>query len=168
MRLVRHALAVLVLPFTVVVIVPTWIGRASGTAVSLPDSPLSWALAILSVPALAVGALLFATTLRRFGVEGEGTLAPWDPPRKLVVRGPYAYVRNPMISGVILLLLGESLLLRSAPHLEWALMFALFNAVYIPLLEEARLRARFGDDYRAYARQVPRLIPRSTPWRGEP
>jgi protein-S-isoprenylcysteine O-methyltransferase Ste14 len=50
----------------------------------------------------------FASSLRRFAGEGESTLAPWDPPRRLVVTGPYRFVRNPMISGVIFLLLGEA------------------------------------------------------------
>ena len=97
-------------------------------------------------------------------MEGKGTLAPWDPPRRLVVRGPYAYVRNPMISGVVFVLFGEALLLLSRPHLEWALLFLLINAVYIPLLEEPLLRERFGDEYREYSRHVPRLMPRLTPW----
>jgi protein-S-isoprenylcysteine O-methyltransferase Ste14 len=71
-----------------------------------------------------------------------------------------------MISGVVLLLFGEALVLLSRPHLEWALLFFLINAVYIPLLEEPLLRDRFGEEYREYCRHVPRLVPRVRPWRG--
>ena len=66
----------------------------------------------------------------------------------------------------ILVLVAESLLLRSVPHAMWATGFFVINAVYIPLLEEPLLRARFGDEYRAYCDAVPRLIPRIRPWRG--
>jgi protein-S-isoprenylcysteine O-methyltransferase Ste14 len=161
----RHGLALLVLPVTVVLVIPTWIARASGTEVILPDSPIDWAAAAIGLASLGLGATLFLASLMRFGSEGMGTLAPWDPPARLVVRGPYAFVRNPMISGVVFLLLAEGLLLRSVPHLEWAALFAAINAVYIPLLEEPQLRARFGREYDEYAKGVPRLIPRTRPWR---
>lgn len=109
---------------------------------------------------------MFILSVRRFAIEGRGTLAPWDPPRKLVVSGLYRYVRNPMISGVFFMILGEGLLLLSKPHLGWALLFFVINAIYIPLVEEPQLLHRFGEDYREYCRQVPRLIPRLRPWSG--
>lgn len=99
-----------------------------------------------------------------FARDGEGTLAPWDPPRRLVVRGPYRHVRNPMISGVSIILFGEALLVASRPHLIWALMFLTINALYSPLFEEPQLRRRFGTAYDEYCRHVPRLIPRLRPW----
>ena len=113
---------------------------------------------------LTVGSLLFVASLRRFVTEGRGTLAPWDPPRQLVVRGPYRFVRNPMISGVVLILFGEGLLLLSLPHLMWALMFVGINSVYIPLLEEPALAERFGASYLEYCEHIPRLLPRLRPW----
>jgi protein-S-isoprenylcysteine O-methyltransferase Ste14 len=70
-----------------------------------------------------------------------------------------------MISGVILMLVGEGLVLRSTPHLLWAGIFFIINAIYIPLLEEPRLRSRFGADYEEYRKAVPRLVPRLRPWR---
>jgi protein-S-isoprenylcysteine O-methyltransferase Ste14 len=66
---------------------------------------------------------------------------------------------------VLFVLLGEALLLLSRPHVEWALIFLLINAVYIPLLEEPLLLERLGDGYREYCRHVPRLLPRLRPWR---
>lgn len=163
---IRHAFAVLVLPVTMALIVPLWIARRASVAVTLPRTIAALAVAGLGLGVFIVGALLFLACLGRFIDDGKGTLAPWDPPTQLVVKGPYAHVRNPMISGVLLVLIAEGLLLRSPPHLIWAGVFALFNAVYIPLLEEPSLRVRFGDAYEEYARHVPRLVPRITPWQG--
>jgi protein-S-isoprenylcysteine O-methyltransferase Ste14 len=165
LRLIRHLFAIAVLPFSVTVLIPVWLARRNG--VHLVLGPSGWTLAAQGggLLLLAVGLALFVASLRRFDREGKGTLAPWDPPRRLVVRGPYAYVRNPMISGVLLLLFGEALVLLSRPHLGWALLFFAINAVYIPLLEEPLLRERFGEAYREYCRHVPRLVPRLRPWR---
>lgn len=163
--LIRHTVAVLVLPVTVVVVVPVWIASSSGVEIALPRSALGWTTALFGLTALVAGCVLFLACLFRFGVEGKGTLAPWDPPARLVVTGPYAFVRNPMISGVILVLLAEGLLLRSAPHLQWAGIFFLICATYIPLLEEPLLKEKFGEEYIEYRKGVPRLIPRLRPWR---
>jgi protein-S-isoprenylcysteine O-methyltransferase Ste14 len=164
MRFLRHLIAILVLPFTVTAVVPFWIARRYQVAATLPESPADLLLALAGVVVGGIGLALFLASLRRFSTEGEGTLAPWDPPRRLVVRGPYRYVRNPMISGVIFVLFGEAALLRSAPHLTWALTFVAINAIYIPLLEEPMLADRFGEDYRRYKANVPRFLPRLKPW----
>lgn len=166
MRILRHALAILVLPATVAGLIPWWLVRSGDGSLTVPGSIAGWLTVLIGGGALAVGLTLFGASLRRFDAEGDGTLAPWDPPRHLVITGPYAYVRNPMISGVLLVLIGEGLVLRSVPHLAWAALFAVINAVYMPLLEEPMLRSRFGAEYDAYARHVPRLIPRTRPWRG--
>jgi len=160
----RHLLAVVVLPFTVTVVIPVWLARRRGVTLAARSSLSEIAPQTVGLALLAIGALLFAASLRRFVTEGRGTLAPWDPPRRLVVRGPYRHVRNPMISGVVLVLFGEALVLLSRPHLLWALTFLAINALYIPLLEESLLAQRFGADYREYCRNVPRLLPRLRPW----
>jgi protein-S-isoprenylcysteine O-methyltransferase Ste14 len=72
-----------------------------------------------------------------------------------------------MISGVLIVLLGEALVLLSPSHFWWVLTFFAINAVYIPLLEEPLLQSRFGDSYTEYRRHVPRLIPRLTPWQAD-
>jgi protein-S-isoprenylcysteine O-methyltransferase Ste14 len=95
---------------------------------------------------------------------GDGTPAPWDPPQKLVIRGPYRHVRNPMITGVLLMLLAEALWFQSWPLALWMLIFFLGNFVYFPLVEEKGLEKRFGNDYREYKAHVPRWIPRLHPW----
>jgi protein-S-isoprenylcysteine O-methyltransferase Ste14 len=163
-RLIRHLVAIIVLPFTVAVLVPIWIALATQVRPAFPDSAALIAQQACGAAIAAVGLLLFGSSLRRFAGEGDGTLAPWDPPRHLVVRGPYRFVRNPMISGVVLVLFGEAAFLGSLPHATWAIIFAVMNLVYIPLSEEPGLLARFGDSYREYCRHVPRLVPRLTPW----
>jgi protein-S-isoprenylcysteine O-methyltransferase Ste14 len=166
-KVLRHLLAVAVLPFTVAVIVPVSIARRAGITPALGESASDVAVQVAGVFVFLAGLVLFFASLRRFA-EGDGTLAPWDPPRRLVVRGPYRFVRNPMISGVLFVLFGEALVLRSRPHAEWAVTFLVINLVYIPLLEEPMLEARFGDGWRQYCRNVPRFLPRLRPWTAPP
>ena len=156
----RHVLAVLVLPFNVLVTVPAvLLWWTEGLHV-----PSLFAFSTdLGLLAIAVGLSLMIATIRLFVRVGRGTLAPWSPTERLVVLGPYRWVRNPMISGVLFVLLGEALAFRSGWLLAWWALFFAGNAVYIPLSEEPGLEARFGEDYRRYQRQVPRWIPRLVP-----
>ena len=162
--LLRHLFAIALLPLTVTVIVPVLIARRYGVEPRLGRSFAEAALQLVGLGVLAVGWVLFVTSLRRFATEGKGTLAPWDPPRVLVVRGPYRYVRNPMISGVLFVLIGEALLLLSTVHGIWAATFLGLNLLYIPLLEEPQLEARYGGSYREYRKHVGRIWPRLRPW----
>jgi protein-S-isoprenylcysteine O-methyltransferase Ste14 len=166
--LLRQLVSIVVLPGTVVLLVPVWLARRWNVAVEWPHDPVGWLIALCGVGLLILGLTLFVSSLRRFAVDGRGTLAPWDPPRRLVVRGPYRYVRNPMISGVVFILGGIALGLRSAPHVVWAMIFAGLNLLFIPLIEEPMLESRFGKEYRTYCRAVPRLIPLVRPWTGGP
>jgi len=167
MKLARHLLSVALLPFSVAVLVPLWLARNNNISPVIGTTGPQMLVQVVGLLLLAVGLILFSAALRNFVTEGEGTLAPWDPPRRLVVRGPYRYVRNPMISGVVFVLFGEALILLSRPHFIWALIFLAVNSIYIPLLEETGLRHRFGDSYVEYCRHVPRLIPRFRPWEPE-
>lgn len=160
----RHLLSIAILPVTVTVIVPAWLARSGGITMRMPSGVAEIALFAAGVGLLAIGLVLFVASLARFATEGKGTLAPWDPPRQFVVTGPYRYVRNPMISGVVLILFAEAALLRSQSQLMWAVLFLAGNFVHIPLVEEPALRKRFGAPYEEYCRHVGRLIPRLTPW----
>ena len=105
MRLVRQLAAVVLLPGTVAVLIP---------ALLLGDAEIApWPLALVGGAVLAFGLCMIAWTVALFAGVGRGTLAPWDPPERLVVRGPYRYVRNPMITGVVSVLLGEAALFGS-------------------------------------------------------
>lgn len=159
MSLWRHLAAVLLLPGVVTIGVPALI-------VWQTDARLRPA-AVVGIPLIAAGVLLVISTITLFAKVGRGTLAPWDPTSKLVVQGPYRYVRNPMISGVLFILVGEAACFASLPLLIWFAAAFAVNAVYLPLVEERGLRRRFGADYEAYRANVPRWIPRLRPWAGE-
>lgn len=157
--------AIIVLPGTVLVFVPAIILAISANPdftdqLATPDQMIFW-LALL--PA-AAGLCLAIWTVRLFMKFGAGTPAPWEPPQKLVIRGPYRHVRNPMISGVLLLLLAEAMLFQSLAIVWWMVIFFIGNAIYFPLVEEKGLEKRFANDYRLYKANVPRWIPRLRPW----
>jgi protein-S-isoprenylcysteine O-methyltransferase Ste14 len=155
----RVALAILPLPFTVVVVVPAAILLSGGSDWEL-DGAARLIVAAAGAGALALGLGLFAATVRLFASLGRGTLAPWDPPRRLVVAGPYRRWRHPMISGVALALAGLTLIARSTGIAIELAIFVAVNAVYLPLVEEPALVRRFGDDYVRYMERVPRWLPR--------
>jgi len=109
---------------------------------------------------VAAGAALLIACIWEFAHAGRGTLAPVDPPRRLVVRGPYRYVRNPMYVSVTVIIIGEVLLTRSgALAVYGAVWFAMVN-LFVLGYEEPTLRRRFGESYERYTREVGRWIPR--------
>ena len=151
---------IVILPGTVLVFVPSlmlWLSPGSPPA----RAEGRWWIGLV----LAAAGLMLATwTARLFLTLGRGTPAPWAPPRNLVVAGPYRHVRNPMITGVLLMLAAESLLFGSWPIVGWMLVFFLIHGVYLARMEEPGLERRFGEDYRRYKANVPRWIPRASPW----
>jgi protein-S-isoprenylcysteine O-methyltransferase Ste14 len=156
--LARQLAAVALLPATVALLIPGLILWRSGAGGG------GWALSLVGGALVAAGVALVAWTARLFARVGRGTIAPWDPTARLVVAGPYRHVRNPMISGVLAILLGEAALFASLPLLLWFAGVVAANAVYLPLVEEPGLRKRFGPDYDAYRANVPRWLPRLSPW----
>lgn len=123
---------------------------------------------LLGIALIATGFALWAWTVRLFDRIGEGTLAAWDATRHLVVASPYSYVRNPMITAVAGVLLGEAVLFGSPALLIWSAAFLAINCMYFLIYEEPGLERRFGDEYRLYKRNVPRWMPRRTPWAPSP
>lgn len=162
----RIAAAILPLPFLSTVVVPAVLVAATGASPGFGlKGPALVAVLVAGALLAAAGLTLFASTVRLFASRGRGTLAPWDPPRRLVAAGPYRHVRHPMITGVALVLAGEALLLGSGAIAIWLAAFVVVNAVYLPLVEEPALVRRFGADYESYAAQVGRWLPRPRPWR---
>lgn len=147
----RQVLAAIVLPGTVTIVVPALILDGDGLA----SSPL----AVTGLLLVLAGAAVLAWTVLLFARIGRGTLAPWDPTRRLVVAGPYRLVRNPMISGVITVLAGEAMAFASAGMAAWAGAVFLLNWAWFVHVEEPGLVRRFGEEYREYRRAVPRWIP---------
>ncbi|HEX6307731.1 MAG TPA: isoprenylcysteine carboxylmethyltransferase family protein [Longimicrobiales bacterium] len=157
----RHVLSILLLPAMVVVVVPSWI-LSSRAATDLRWSA-PWLVhsgRIVGILVLAAGLTLFAWCVWLFARVGRGTLAPWDPTRRLVAAGPYRYVRNPMITGVATMLLGEALFFGSALIGVWLIAFVVVNHLYFLMSEEPGLERRFGSAYLEYRQQVPRWLPR--------
>jgi len=165
--ILRHLFAILLLPFVVVVIVPRWLLRAwSMSDTRWVDGTLPAAFAhIAGIVVFLSGFALFVWCVSLFARVGQGTLAPWDPTRRLVAVGPYRYVRNPMISGVVTMLAGEGMFLGSRVIAIWAATFIAVNQVYFMLSEEPGLERRFGAAYLEYKAAVPRWIPTGTPWK---
>jgi protein-S-isoprenylcysteine O-methyltransferase Ste14 len=154
----------LVLPLLVAGVIPfLLIARWNPARVAVAQ-PLPAAQIIGGLVLGFAGLALLAVTIRRFAVDGAGTLAPWDPPRHFVVRGPYGYVRNPMISGVLLLLLGEAIVCGSGALLAWFAAVLAINTAYFKLSEEPGLVRRFGAEYENYRQHVPMWVPRLKPW----
>jgi protein-S-isoprenylcysteine O-methyltransferase Ste14 len=152
-----------VLPLTAAGVVPAvLLGRIGWANVLAGVDP---ARAVAGALVAAAGLAMLAWTVTLFVRIGRGTLAPWDPTRKLVVRGPYAHVRNPMITGVLAILIGQAIAFAARPLWTWAALFVAINHVYFLLSEEPGLAGRFGAEYDEYKRHVPRWIPRLTPWR---
>lgn len=154
--------AILILPFNVLVTIPAVILYFCRFDIISPAFSFKF---ILMLFLLALGFFLVIWTMRLFATVGKGTPAPWDPIDKLIVTGPYAYVRNPMLSGVFCVLFAEALFFQSQELLIYTLIFIAINAVYFPLSEEKGLLKRYGEDYAEYKRNVPRFLPRLTPYR---
>src|SRR5215475_8835581 len=168
MIVVRHLLAILLCPFLAAVMVPYWL-LTSWAAFDTRwgnASSREWLPRCVGVGLLAGGLVLFSWCIRLFAQIGQGTLAPWDPTRKLVAVGPYRYGRNPMISGVFTMLLALALIWGSWVVGVWALLFFAVNHTYFIVSEEPGLERRLEDSFRAYKANVPRWIPRSKPWEG--
>lgn len=155
----KHVRDILILPFTMTVIVP-YLCYDKTQALFTPNN---WLIALGGLM-LLIGLSIFAWTVYLFRTFGKGTLAPWTPTQKLIIRGPYKYCRNPMITGVFSILLGETLILNSVNLLIFAAIFFIINTIYFIFKEEPDLKARFGEDYQKYKENVPRWIPRLKPY----
>jgi protein-S-isoprenylcysteine O-methyltransferase Ste14 len=159
--------SIILLPGTVLVIIPCLILLIFNTLGYPPVlAALGEARFWLALFGVSMGISLAAWSVTMLLEHGQGTPAPWEPTNKLVVRGVYRYVRNPMISGALFIILAEALFFGSWPLFAWMLIFFIFNLIYFPFVEEVELEKRFGDDYKQYKTHVPRWLPRLRPWKG--
>lgn len=155
----NHVRAVLLLPAMNTLFIPALLlalfrdarlGSASGI---LEAAAIGFAL-----PLIGAGLWLVVRAISLFVNRGRGTLAPWDPTATLITSDIYRFSRNPMKAGLFLVLIGESILLRSTAVAIWALAFIAVNVAYIRCFEEPGLRRRFGEAYEEYCRQAPRWL----------
>lgn len=155
MKIIRH-MASFLLPVSALIVVPLLIEK---------DFSLRWLLTgIIGCLLIVSGLAVIVSTIRMFVRIGNGTLAPWDPTRKLVTGGLYGHVRNPMILAALLVLFGESILFSSYSIGIWAVLFFIINTIYFIFSEEPGLEKRFKTEYVEYKKHVPRWIPRIKPW----
>lgn len=109
---------------------------------------------------LTLGACVSLWCVKDFVVHGKGTPAPFDPPTRLVLLGPYRYVRNPMYVGLFLVLIGEATFYASLFVLLYSLFLVVTAHIFVVFYEEPTLIRKFGESYEQYLRSVPRWLPR--------
>lgn len=151
----RSALAILLLPGMVAGLFPYLIVRGSWR-LPLPLGPARW----LGLVPLAVGLTILGLTISDFATRGNGTLAPWDPPRRLVHQRLYAWVRNPMYLGVLTAILGEAVLWTAGGLCLYLGVVATAFHIRVIAYEEPTLRRQFGAAFTDYLARVPRWLPR--------
>lgn len=139
----------------VLVLLPAQITQWTGVTLPRPGG----ATALVGETLATLGGALALWCIVTFALIGKGTPAPFDPPRRLVVRGPYGFVRNPMYWGAGLVLFGVALVYRSRPLALYALLY--FGTLHLLVVwyEEPTLRRLFGADYQAYCLRVRRWWP---------
>jgi protein-S-isoprenylcysteine O-methyltransferase Ste14 len=144
----RALLAFLALPGIVAFLVPLMVLRA-------PDE--TWrTFRPAGLLALLPGLLLLFLCVREFYVAGKGTLAPWEPPRHLVVSGPYRLSRNPMYVAVLLVLIGWAVGFWSGTLAVYAAAFVVIFHLRVILAEEPFLADIHGEAWHTYKGRVPR------------
>lgn len=154
--LVKTAVFFVLVPGTVAGYVPYRILRAPQIPRVTEFGGYQW----IGITLAVVGALGLLWCGWNFATRGLGTPAPFDPPRKLVVQGPYRWVRNPMYVSVATALLGESLFFRSPALMRYLVYCWAVIHLFVWLYEEPTLRGKFGAEYEAYCQRVWRWIPR--------
>ena len=155
MVLIKTIIFTIFIPGTVTILVPYWLLSSSAA----PPIQLGLLRYLGALP-LSTGVAIYCWCAWDFTFAGRGTPAPFDPPRELVVRGLYRYVRNPMYVGIVSILLGEALLFASWRLFAYTAFAFIFYSLIVVLYEEPALRHKFGESYRQYCKHVRRWLPR--------
>ena len=148
----RSLLALILIPGTVAGYIPWRIIQVRQSMQIPAFAASSVAAAVLAL----CGICVLLVCVWDFFHAGRGTLAPFDPPKRLVVRGLYRFTRNPMYNGVIALLLGEAWLFQSSALFQYALVIFIMFHLMTVIYEEPALESKFSESYRAYRAAVPR------------
>src|ERR1041384_8038145 len=152
---IRSVVWTIVIPGLVILYIPWTFFGLSSITLNVADP-----VQVIGALMAALGLVLLFVCIWDFLTYGRGTLSPIDPPRSLVIRGLYKYVRNPMYLSVLAVLVGEGLLTRSLGLLEYTLAWFTWINLVVLFYEEPTLSRAFGDSYRAYVASVPRWLPR--------
>ena len=168
MKKLEYFKVVLIFPGNVLITIPLIIFFLTKKTYSYNLINLNSLLFYISLLFLILGFWLTIWSVRIFyNHGGDGTPGPWKPVSKLIIAGPYCYVRNPMLMGVFFLLLFESILFSSMPIFYWFLIFFIGNIFYFKNIEEKDLIKRFGEDYKNYRDKVSMFIPSFTSYNKE-
>lgn len=111
------------------------------------------------------GVVIYLWCAWDFAVKGLGTPAPIDAPKRLIIVGPYKFVRNPMYLGVACLIFAQTFVWWSTAIFVYLILFVFCANRFVVLYEEPHLRDTFGGEYENYCRNVHRWIPRLKPYR---
>lgn len=156
MLTLKTILATIFVPGTACILVPYLILRATNATIKRPTSPAQ----VIAILVILSGIYMIVWVSTTFVRQGRGTPVPVEPPTRLIIKGLYRYVRNPMYVGAVLVVLGEALYFRSIWLLVYAIaIWAMLHAALL-VFEERQLKERFGPDYEQYLRAVPRWIPK--------
>ncbi len=159
---VGSALFLVAAPGVLAGLIPWWITR---WRLRPPFLGLELTTSAIGALLIIAGVLELMDSFARFALQGLGSPAPVAPTRHLVVTGAYRYVRNPMYLAVTAAILGQAILLSDWRLIVYAILFWLACHVFVVGYEEPTLRQTFGADYETFRVNVPRWIPRLTPWR---
>ena len=164
LAIVGSAVFLVIAPGFVAGFVPWWISRwrLESPFFGIPLFRLAGGILIM------LGVIGLLDSFVRFAMQGLGTPAPVFPTRHLVVTGLYRYVRNPMYVSVVSVILGQALILGNVTLLEYGGLVWLLFHLFVLAYEEPTLRSSFGVEYKLFSTDVPRWIPRVTPWAGHP
>lgn len=150
--LLKTAVFTIFLPGTITVVIPVYL--------IAPEAELSVeGLRIVGIPCMVTGAMFYFWCAWHFAVTGQGTPAPIDEPKVLIVKGLYRYVRNPMYIGVLSIVIGEAISFGSPSLILYAVILWLAFHLFVVIYEEPHLRNKFGSSYETYCREVRRWIP---------
>ncbi|MBV6441536.1 MAG: hypothetical protein EPGJADBJ_03222 [Saprospiraceae bacterium] len=148
--LLKNLLFTLLIPGTVGVYLPLWLGRRS-------DGLHGW-WTWLGLPLIGLGLTILLICIWDFMTKGEGTPFPLDPPKKLVTAQLYSYSRNPMYLGIMTMLAGWSVWYASIPVIAYSMAIVLIFNLFVRIIEEPLLEKQFGQAYEEYCRKVPRWL----------
>lgn len=128
----------------------------------LPDLLPSPYHLIVFIPLLMLGVILWGWCVVLF-FKSKGTPVPFNPPPKLIDTGPYAYTRNPMLSGVVFMFAALGILMKSITvTFVITPILILIIVIELKMIEEPELEKRLGEPYRKYKKRVPMFFPK--PW----
>ena len=156
MLFLRSVFFTILQPGTVAVLIPYWLISSRGGSAFTSRQSLRYP----GLPLIVIGAATLLWCIWDFFASGRGTISPIDPPKHLVVRGLYRYVRNPMYVAVVMILLGETIFFSSLAVLIEAGVFFVLANMFVALYEEPILKRKFGESYERYKQTVGRWIPR--------